>query len=80
MGLFGGKRAIWVKATSRNIAPAVDAVLKGELQDTVIVIEGGDLAEILAPADRCASARRRRSPCPAMPIPAAISATWSTTP
>jgi len=43
MGLFGGKRAIWVKATSRNIAPAVDAVLKGEIKDTVIVIEGGDL-------------------------------------
>ena len=43
MGLFGGKRAIWVKSTSRNIAPAVDGVLKGELQDTVIVIEGGDL-------------------------------------
>src|SRR6478735_7686002 len=43
MGLFGGKRAIWVKSTSRNIAPAVDVVLKGELQDTVIVIEGGDL-------------------------------------
>jgi DNA polymerase-3 subunit delta len=43
MGLFGGKRAIWVKATSRNIAPAVDAVLKGELQDAVVVIEGGDL-------------------------------------
>ena len=43
MGLFGGKRAIWVKSTSRNIAPAVDAVLKSEMQDTVIVIEGGDL-------------------------------------
>ena len=43
MGLFGGKRALWVKGTSRNIAPAVDAVLKSELQDTVIVIEGGDL-------------------------------------
>lgn len=43
MGLFGGKRAVWVKSTSRNIAPAVEAVLKGELQDTVIVIEGGDL-------------------------------------
>jgi DNA polymerase-3 subunit delta len=43
MGLFGGKRALWVKATSRNIAPAVDAVLKSELRDTVIVIEGGDL-------------------------------------
>ena len=43
MGLFGGKRAIWVKSTSRNIAPAVDAVLKDGLTDTVIVIEGGDL-------------------------------------
>ena len=43
IGLFGSKRALWVKSTSRNIAPAVDAVLKGELKDTVIVIEGGDL-------------------------------------
>jgi DNA polymerase-3 subunit delta len=43
IGLFGAKRAIWVKSTSRNIAPAVDAVLKSELKDTVIVIEGGDL-------------------------------------
>ncbi len=43
IGLFGGKRAIWVKSTTRNIAPAVDTVLKGELQDTVIIIEGGDL-------------------------------------
>ncbi|HEU6441649.1 MAG TPA: DNA polymerase III subunit delta [Microvirga sp.] len=43
VGLFGGKRAIWVKSTTRNIAPAVDAVLKSELQDTVVVIEGGDL-------------------------------------
>ncbi|WP_210496331.1 DNA polymerase III subunit delta [Microvirga antarctica] len=45
MGLFGGRRAIWVRATSRNIAPAVDAVLKGVLKDTAIVIEGGDLAK-----------------------------------
>ncbi|MBZ6077009.1 DNA polymerase III subunit delta [Microvirga puerhi] len=45
MGLFGGKRALWIKATSRNIAPAVDLVLKGKIQDTVIVIEGGDLAK-----------------------------------
>jgi len=43
MGLFGGKRALWVRSGSRNIAPAVDAVLKSDLQDTVIVIEGGDL-------------------------------------
>ncbi len=25
IGLFGGKRAIWVKPSSRNLAPAVDA-------------------------------------------------------
>ena len=43
MGLFGGRRALWIRATSRNIAPAVEAVLKTELQDTAIVIEGGDL-------------------------------------
>jgi DNA polymerase-3 subunit delta len=43
MGLFGGRRALWIKSTSRNIAPAVDAVLKSDLQETVIVIEGGDL-------------------------------------
>ncbi|WP_414472583.1 DNA polymerase III subunit delta [Microvirga sp. M2] len=43
MGLFGAKRAIWVKSTSRNIAPAVDIALKGSLQDTVIILEGGDL-------------------------------------
>jgi DNA polymerase-3 subunit delta len=45
IGLFGGRRALWIKASSRNIAPAVDVVLKGDLQDTVIVIEGGDLAK-----------------------------------
>lgn len=45
VALFGGRRAVWVKSTSRNIAPAVEAVLDGSLQDTVIVIEGGDLAK-----------------------------------
>jgi DNA polymerase-3 subunit delta len=45
IGLFGARRAIWVKATSKNIAPAVDAVLGAPVQDTVVVIEGGDLAK-----------------------------------
>src|SRR3712207_3649724 len=45
IGLFGGRRAIWVKPTSRNIAPALDAVLAGPIQDTIIVIEAGDLAK-----------------------------------
>jgi DNA polymerase-3 subunit delta len=45
MGLFGARRAIWVKAASKNIAPAVEAVLGTPVQDTTIVIEGGDLAK-----------------------------------
>ena len=48
MGLFGGRRALWIRSTSRNIAPAVDAVLKSDLQDTTIVIEAGDSGQILA--------------------------------
>jgi DNA polymerase-3 subunit delta len=45
IGLFGGKRAIWVRASSRNLAPAVEAVLGSPIENTVIVIEGGDLAK-----------------------------------
>jgi DNA polymerase III subunit delta len=44
IGLFGARRAIWVKPTARNIAPAVDAVLATPLTDTTVVIEAGDLA------------------------------------
>lgn len=45
MGLFGGRRAIWIRSTSRNLAPALEPVLKERLQDTTIIIEGGDLAK-----------------------------------
>lgn len=48
MALFGGRRSLWIKATSRNLAPAVEGVLQEAvqktIQDTIIVIEGGDLA------------------------------------
>jgi DNA polymerase-3 subunit delta len=45
--LFGGRRAVWLKAGSRNLAPAVEALL-AVLADTGskdcrIVIEAGDL-------------------------------------
>jgi DNA polymerase-3 subunit delta len=79
IGLFGGRRAIWIKAASRNLAPAVEAVLKGELQDTVIVIEGGDLQKS-SPLRSCASAPSGRWPCPAMATRAAISRRSSTGP
>src|SRR5215472_10196676 len=64
MPLFGGRRAIWVKAGSRNIAPAVEALLENELfaaaTQSRVVIEAGDL--------------RRKTPqrCPAMPTANAI--------
>lgn len=45
IGLFGARRAIWVKPTSRNIAPAVEAVLDMPAGDVAVVIEAGDLGK-----------------------------------
>jgi DNA polymerase III subunit delta len=45
IGMFGARRVIWVRPTTRNIAPAVDAVLQGLLQDTTVVIEASDLGK-----------------------------------
>jgi len=41
--LFGGRRAVWVKAGGRNIAPAVEAALALPRLECRIVIEAGDL-------------------------------------
>jgi len=43
MPLFGGRRAVWLKASSRNIAPAVEALLGAPLAQCRVVIEAGDL-------------------------------------
>lgn len=43
-GLFGGRRAIWVRPSGRNIAAAVSACLDVVLVDTLVVIEAGELA------------------------------------
>jgi DNA polymerase-3 subunit delta len=45
IGLFGTRRAIWVKPTARNIAPSIETILAAPLQDTLVVIEAGDLAK-----------------------------------
>lgn len=44
IGLFGGRRAIWVRAGSRNLAPSVQPLLAAPPQDARVVIEAGDLA------------------------------------
>ncbi len=64
VGLFGGKRAVWVRPGSRNYAPAVDAALKQDGADTRIVVEAGDLAKS-APCASSASAQPRRWRFPA---------------
>jgi len=41
--LFGGRRAVWVKAGGRNIAPAVEALIALPASECRVVIEAGDL-------------------------------------
>lgn len=43
IGLFGGRRAIRVSATSRNLAPALTPLLATPPLDAVVVVEAGDL-------------------------------------
>lgn len=43
MGLFGGRRALWIRAGQRNLAPAVEAVLDQGRSEARIVVEAGDL-------------------------------------
>lgn len=45
IGLFGGRRAIWIKPTSRNLVPAVTPLVAVPPLDAVVVIEAGDLAK-----------------------------------
>src|ERR1700734_2420864 len=40
--LFGGRRAVWVKASGRNIAPALEALLALRTIECRVVIEAGD--------------------------------------
>jgi DNA polymerase-3 subunit delta len=41
--LFGGRRAVWVKAGGRNFAPALEALLAAAPPDCRVVIEAGEL-------------------------------------
>jgi len=43
MPLFGGRRAVWVRAGGRNLAPAVETVLALPKSECRVVIEAGDL-------------------------------------
>jgi DNA polymerase III subunit delta len=43
IGLFGGRRSIWIKAGSRNLAPSLAPLIANPPRDARIVIEAGDL-------------------------------------
>jgi DNA polymerase III subunit delta len=55
--MFGGRRAILVRAGSRNIAPAVEAVIATPGVDCRIVIEAGDLRKNAPLRSLCESAK-----------------------
>jgi DNA polymerase III subunit delta len=59
--LFGGRRAVWVKAGNRNFAPAVEALLQSPSPDCRVVIEAGDLRRnaplrVICERAKCAAA------------------------
>ena len=55
--LFGGRRAVWVKAGSRNFAAAVEAVVASPPTDCRIVIEAGDLRRTAPLRSLCEKAK-----------------------
>jgi DNA polymerase III subunit delta len=57
--LFGGRRAVWVKAGGRNFVAAVEALVAAPAPDCRVVIEAGDLkrnAPLRAVCERAACA------------------------
>ena len=62
--LFGGRRAVWVKAGARNFAPAVEALLAAAPPDCRVVIEAGELRKNAPLRDLCERVRNAAAlPC-----------------
>ena len=71
--LFGGRRAIRVRAGSRSFASGIDTLADTPIKDCRIVIEAGELRRGNCRCARPASAPRPRSRSPATPT---ANATW----
>lgn len=59
IGMFGGKRLVWVRAGEKPIGPAVAEVLRAPPSDSLVLIEAGDLkrsAPLRTEAERSAHA------------------------
>ena len=71
--LFGGRRAIRVRAGSRSFASGVDTLAESALKDCRIVIEAGELRAGIATAQGLRDAPRPPLRSPAIPTPSATS-------
>ncbi|MGJ3262163.1 MAG: DNA polymerase III subunit delta [Salinarimonas sp.] len=64
VAMFGGRRAVWVRPTGKNLVPAVEAVLSIPVSDALVVIEAGDLAKSAPLRTLCEKAPRALAiPC-----------------
>ncbi|TVR09078.1 MAG: DNA polymerase III subunit delta [Salinarimonadaceae bacterium] len=64
IGMFGGRRVIWVRVGSKNVAPAVEAALSADTGDSLIVVEAGDLAKSAPLRNLCEKTPRAlAAPC-----------------
>ena len=62
--LFGGRRAVLVKAGSRNIAPAVELVVNAPSNECRVIIEAGDLRKTAPLRALCEKAKSAAAlPC-----------------
>src|SRR5262249_16694085 len=62
--LFGGRRAVWVKAGARNLVPGVEALLASPPPGCRVVIEAGDLKRSAPLRVLCERARNAAAlPC-----------------
>lgn len=55
--MFGGRRALWVRAGSRNIAPSVESVIAQPGADCRIIVEAGDLRKNAPLRNLCEQAK-----------------------
>jgi DNA polymerase-3 subunit delta len=57
MPLFGGRRAVWVKAGGRNFAPAVEGLIAAPAPDCRVLIEAGELRKSAPLRQACERAK-----------------------
>lgn len=64
IGMFGGRRVVWVRAGSKNLAGIAEIALDSEGGDTLVIIEAGDLQKSSPLRTLCEKSKRALAvPC-----------------